>query len=78
MDRKHDLETGEICYAKVSDESKIITPRLHAEFVGVIVTIEGIQRVGSETLAGLVDAVNKCRTEMGLDGKCRWQTVPNS
>jgi len=49
MDRKHDFHTDEICFEKMSDESKI-TPRLRAEFVGVIVTLEGIQRVGSETL----------------------------
>jgi len=47
MDRKHDLDTAEICSEKVSDESKI-TLRLRAEFVGVIVTLEGINRVGSE------------------------------
>ena len=35
MDRKHALETDEICSEKVSDESKI-TPRLRAESVGVI------------------------------------------
>jgi len=49
MDRKHDLDTNEICSEKVSDESKI-TPRLRAEFVGVIVILEGMHRVGSETL----------------------------
>jgi len=49
MDRKHDFYTDEICSEKVSDESKI-TPRLLAEFVGVIVTLEGIQRVGSKCL----------------------------
>jgi len=49
MDIKHDFDTDEICSEKVSDESKI-TPRLRAEFVGVIVTLEGIQRIGSETL----------------------------
>jgi len=49
MDRKHDLDTDEICFEKVSDESKI-TPKLRAEFAGVIVTLEGIQRVGSKTL----------------------------
>jgi len=38
-----------LCSEKVSDESKI-TPRLCVEFVGVIVTLEGIRRVGSETL----------------------------
>jgi len=48
MDRKHDLDTDEICSEKMSNESKI-TPRLRAEFVGVIVTLEGIQRV-AETL----------------------------
>jgi len=47
MDRKHDFDTDEICHEKVSDESTI-TPRLRAESVGVIVTLEGIQRVGSE------------------------------
>ena len=31
MDRKHALETDEICSEKVSDESKI-TPRLRAEY----------------------------------------------
>jgi len=41
-DRKHDLDTDEICSEKVSDESKI-TPRFGAEFVGVIVTLEGIK-----------------------------------
>jgi len=35
MDRKHDFDTDEICSEKVSDEPKI-TPRLRAEFVGVI------------------------------------------
>jgi len=45
MDRKHDLDTDEICCEKVSNESKI-TPRLRAEFVGVLVTLEGIERVG--------------------------------
>jgi len=49
MDRKHDLDTDDICSEKVSDESKIM-PRLRAEFVGAIVTLEGIQRVESETL----------------------------
>jgi len=49
MDRKHDFDSDEICSEKVSDESKI-TPRLRAEFVGVIVTLEGIQRAGSGTL----------------------------
>jgi len=49
MDRKHDLETEEICSEKVSDESKI-TPRLRAESVGVIETLEGIRRVGSDIL----------------------------
>jgi len=49
MDRKHDLDTDEICSKKVSAESKI-TPRLRSEFVGVIVTLEGIKRVGSESL----------------------------
>jgi len=48
MDRKHDFDSDEICSEKLSDES-IITPRLRAEFVGVIATLEGIQRVGSET-----------------------------
>jgi len=43
MDRKHDLDTDEICSEKVSDESKI-SPRLRAGFVGVIVTFEGIER----------------------------------
>jgi len=38
MYRKHDLDTDEICSEKVSDESTI-TPRLCAEFVGVIVTL---------------------------------------
>jgi len=38
MDKKHDLDTDEICSEKVSDESKI-TPRLRAKFVGVIVTL---------------------------------------
>jgi len=42
MDRKHDLDTDEICSEIVSDESKI-TPRLRAEFVGIIVTLEGIK-----------------------------------
>jgi len=32
-----------ICSEKVSDESKI-TPRLRAEFVSVIVTLEGIKK----------------------------------
>jgi len=35
MKRKHDLNTDVICSEKVSGESKI-TPRLRAEFVGVI------------------------------------------
>jgi len=48
MHRKHDSDTDEICSEKVNDESKI-TPRLCTEFVGVVVTLEGIQRVGSET-----------------------------
>jgi len=38
MDRKHDLDMDEVCSDKVSDESKI-TPRLRAEFVGVMVTL---------------------------------------
>jgi len=38
MDRKHDFEMDEICSEKVSDESKM-TPRFHAEFVGVIVIL---------------------------------------
>jgi len=41
MDRKHDLDTDEICSEKVCDESKL-TPRLRAEFVGAIVTLERI------------------------------------
>jgi len=45
MDRQHDFYTDEICSGKVSEESKI-TPRLLTEFVGIIVTLEGIQRVG--------------------------------
>ena len=49
MDRKHDLDTDEICSEKVSDESKI-TPRFRAELVGVMLTLEGITRVESETL----------------------------
>jgi len=50
MDRKHDLDTDEICSEKVSDGS-IITPKIiRAEFVGVIVTLEDIRRVGSNTL----------------------------
>jgi len=49
MDRKHNLDMDDICSKKVSDESKV-TPRLRAEFVGVIVTLKGIPRVGSETL----------------------------
>jgi len=49
MNGKHDLntddlDTDEICSEKVSVKSKI-TPRLRAEFVGVIVTLEGIKRV---------------------------------
>jgi len=49
MDRKHDLDTDEICSEIVSDESKI-TKITCAEFVGVIVTLKGIHRIGSETL----------------------------
>jgi len=49
MDRKHDVDNDKICSEKVSDESKI-APRSRAEFVGAIVALEGIQRVGSETL----------------------------
>jgi len=49
MNRRHDLDTDEICSEKVSEESKI-TPRLCAEFVGVIVTLEGIRRVKSYIL----------------------------
>jgi len=52
MERKHDLDTNEICCEKVSDESKIM-PRLRAELVCVlelIVTLEDTSRVGSETL----------------------------
>jgi len=49
MDRKHDLDTDEICSEKVSEKSKI-TPRLRAEFVGITLTLEGIQRVESKTL----------------------------
>ena len=41
------METDEICSEEVSDESKI-TPRLRAESVGIIETLEGIRRVGSE------------------------------
>jgi len=37
---------------RVSDESKM-TPRLRAESEGVMVTLEGIRRFGSETLASL-------------------------
>jgi len=51
MDRKHDLDTDEICSEKVSDESKI-TPRLDAESVGVIGRLDaesvGIKRAGSK------------------------------
>jgi len=49
MDRKHDLDTDEICSEKVRYESKI-TPKLRAESGGVTVTLESIKRVGSETL----------------------------
>jgi len=49
MDKRHDLDTDKIFSEKVNDESKL-TPRLRAEFVGVIVTLEGIRRVGLETL----------------------------
>jgi len=49
IDRKHDLDTDEICSKEVSDDSKI-TPRFRAELVGVMLTLEGITRVGSETL----------------------------
>lgn len=49
MVEKQDLETDEICADIVSDESKI-TPRLRAASVGVIVTLEGMRSVGSETL----------------------------
>jgi len=41
LDKKHDLDADEICSEKVSDVSKI-TPRLCEQFVGVIVTLEGI------------------------------------
>jgi len=59
MDRKHDLDTDEIYSEKVSDESKIM-PRFRAEFVGFIVTLEGMQRVGSETYFGkLLKKTNK-------------------
>jgi len=49
MDRKHDFDTDEISSEKVCDESKI-TPRLLAEFFCVVLTLEGIKRVGSESL----------------------------
>jgi len=45
MDRKRDSDTDEIYSEKVSDESKI-TPRLRVEFLGVIVTLEGIGLLG--------------------------------
>jgi len=54
MDRTHDLDTDEICSEiMMSDESKI-TPRLRAEFVGVIVTWEGIRRLPSYLPASLL------------------------
>jgi len=37
--KKHDSDTDEICSEKVSDESKIM-PRLRAEFIGVILTLD--------------------------------------
>jgi len=49
MDKMHDLGLDAVYSEKVSDESKI-TPRLSAEFVSIIVTLEGIRRVESETL----------------------------
>ena len=49
MDRKHDLDTDEICSEKVSGESKI-TPRSLAESVGATMTLKGMRRVGSEIL----------------------------
>jgi len=49
VDRKHDLDTDEICPENVGDESKI-TLRIRAESVGVIVRWEGMRRVGSEIL----------------------------
>jgi len=47
IDRKQDLETGEIWSDIESVESKIM-PRLRADWAGVIVTLEGIRSEGSE------------------------------
>jgi len=49
IDRKQDLETDKIRSDMESVESKI-TPRLLADSAGVIVTLEGIRRKGSEIL----------------------------
>jgi len=49
IDRKQDLETEEIWSDMVSDESNM-TPRLRAESDGLIVTLESMWRVASETL----------------------------
>jgi len=45
-----DLDIEEICSDIVSDKSKM-TPRLRAESERVMVTLEGIIRFGSKTLA---------------------------
>jgi len=58
MDRKHDLDTDEMYSEKVSDESKI-TPRLRAEFVGVIVDIRGHRKSRIRNFGKLLRKTNK-------------------
>jgi len=51
MDRKYDFDTDEICYEKVSDESKITPIEITCGVCGRYSDVTGhIQRVGSETL----------------------------
>ena len=49
MDEKHDLETEEMWSDIESVESKM-TPRLRAEEVGVMMTLDGMRRLGSDIL----------------------------
>jgi len=76
MDRKHDLDSDEICSEKVSDESKI-TPRLRAESVSFILLIfyfiiQVVLEVGYKKKIGLKQLYKNKRTQYKLK-----KLVPN-
>jgi len=50
IDRKQDLETVEEILSDIESEESKIMPRLRADLAGVIVTLEGIRREGSEII----------------------------